>query len=145
MRKSKLLYIVFLPLIILIIVSTFTVIYTPIGKNLLLFFYNEEYGDEYKQTWKSSDGNISVVIDNKRGMLGIGGYDGYYEYENEQFEVMIIIDDYSSAFFKDGTYLFEGDSNFNVFSNIYSITVKSADSKISKYKKGDIIEFYQVN
>lgn len=134
--------------IVLVLAAAF--IYVACGTDLFENFYlanfaTEEYSKQYEKQWKSTDGKITFVMKSKKQMCGIATIcEGSYDNGNEKKEIEIIIDGYSKATVGE-LCLFEGKSDYNYFTSIYTVMVESSDTSISPYKTGDTIFFYKVD
>lgn len=123
--------------------------------------YNE-YGSKFEKEWKSKDGNIKFILNNKLGIEGRGGYQGTYIYKGKSYEVEVCMepdflwidadniayDDNDNTFILEGSYIKNDENNeFTLkVSKIYNgVKTKTNDIISSVYKVGDKIIFNQVN
>ncbi len=123
--------------------------------------YNE-YGSEFENEWKSKDGNIKFILNNKLGIEGRGGYQGTYIHKGKSYEVEVCMepdflwidadniayDDNDNTFILEGSYIKNDENNeFTLkVSKIYNgVKTKTNDIISSVYKVGDEIIFYQVS
>ena len=138
-KKIKLL---FIPVILLLTIGAI-VFYANFFHNLsLAYFTCEDFGDMYIKKWKSTDGKVTFITDNKQELLGIPVIcDGYYDNGDERIEITFYTN-ISKATISD-LCLFQGDSDFNFFTNAYIVTVTKSDPSISPYRKGDKIVFFK--
>ena len=123
--------------------------------------YNE-YGSEFEKEWKSKDGNIKIILNNKLGIEGRGRYQGTYIYKGKSYEVEVCMesdflwvdadniayDDNDNTFILEGSYIKKDENNeFTLkVSEIYNgVKTKTNDVISSVYNRGDEIVFYQVS
>lgn len=113
----------------------------PIDKYIYYSFLYDEYDTSYEEIWKSDDGKITITVDNRRGMYGVGRYKGIYNQNENDLEIEVVIDGISYARSLDGKYIYSGESFHNIFCNSYTIYVDEVNRQISDYNVGDTIVF----
>lgn len=104
------------------------------------FTWGETCSDEYATEWKSEDGNLSVVINNSKGIQGRGSYKGIYiDSGGNEYEVMFDIDGYADVRldYTLNNRILYGKGRMNYFADTYTIIVEEAEWENSIYKKGD--------
>ncbi len=123
--------------------------------------YNE-YDSKFEKEWKSKDGNIKFILNNKAGLDGRGRYQGTYIYKDKSYKVEFLMEsDYllidadniaynndDNTFILSGTYT-KNDKNNEItlrVEEIYDgIKTKTNDIINSIYNVGDEIIFNQVS
>lgn len=137
MKKKKLKFIL-IPIISVILIALLSVG----GYYYYILFVDDDWGTEYEQSWRSDDGVVTLVTNNKKGFIGNNNsYDGALKLKTG--ETMDVYYGHSSlfeAFTLDGeTIIFTGEVDYNPITSI----LKVYDIEIySEYaNKLDLTEF----
>jgi hypothetical protein len=129
MKKSKKAIIISIALIVIILLVP-VVVYTYYD-----LFIDDVYGDKYSQNWTNSDGSITFVTDNSKGLLGDNHcYNGTMIVNNESQKIKITNDNVFEIISDDGDkkYL-EGSSFYNPLSE--TLTVDVTETSVDYLKK----------
>ena len=126
MKKKKLKFIL-IPIISVILIVMLSVG----GYYYYILFVYDDFGAEYEQNWRSEDGVVTLVTNNKKGFIGNNNlYDGTLKLKTG--EAMDVCYGYSSlfdAYTPDGeTTIFTGEVDYNPITstlNVYDIEVYS--------------------
>ena len=109
---------------------------------------DDDYGSEYETHWKSKDGYIEFINNNRNGMAGKGHYEGKYYLNGEIYQIYIKVNyEYCNARLDDMTLedVYAGKAEYDQSTNTYIIYVEKVNNDLSVYKPGDTIVFYQVD
>lgn len=107
------------------------------------------YGPEYEEEWCSTDGHITLTINNKKSIYGHGLYEGVYQNDNKSYDIYIDIGGgYSCAYLTDDSVqdnqIYDGTYTIDYINDVLTVSIDiDIDDKMldSIYKKGDIIVF----
>ena len=151
MKKRVIIFSIVLLAAVLFVVSWQFLI--PLAKYAFCWVHPyDETAEIYKQTRQSKDRKICFTASDRKQMIWDNIYPGTYSNNNEVVQIMIIIGGGYSEARKATKYnyeplqiVFDGNGQYDIFSEEYVVQVEEADADISDYKAGDVIVFQKVN
>ncbi len=111
-------------------------------------FSPDDYGEKYEKVWSSKDGNITFILDNKKGFYGPNNeYRCNYLNNNSDYsrECTIAFSPFFNMYIS-GSEILSGESYYNPITQTIKVTIDyiNTDSIFkTSYKVGDVIEFKQ--
>ena len=141
------------PIIILSVIPVLVLSFIFAAIHFNNIFSPDDYGKKYEKLWKSKDGNISFIMDNKKGYYGHNcGYAADFLNNNPDCSGMECTLGFDPIFtlHVSGAEVLVGDSEYNPITQIIKVKIINigTDERYdtpykTPYKVGDIIEFEQ--
>lgn len=161
MRRKRIIIFGSMLVVVLLVVLYLVLFYVkktsygdPVDLNKFNYYYTmiDSYGPKYEEEWFSTDGHISLTINNKKSVYGSGRYKGTYQVQNKIYNIEIMIEggvsygELSDQAISTKNQLYFGTYTIDYINDILKIKVNNDfddDYKMidSIYKNGDEIIF----
>ncbi|MGN0476557.1 MAG: hypothetical protein ACI4HM_04380 [Ruminococcus sp.] len=126
------------------IISIVIILLIPICSFLYYdLFVGDDWGSGYNQSWKSEDGSITFVTDNKKGLMGCNNcYDGVLNIDGKKIDVDIL---YGGGFSitsksREIEYLY---GDYSYIPIIGKLTVEIESTSIDNLSQSEEVVFYR--